>query len=33
LIFRNDKGNEVKRLPFPPQAARTEAPELVLLAR
>ncbi|MDP1644852.1 MAG: hypothetical protein Q8L71_05040 [Thiobacillus sp.] len=33
LIYRNDKGNEVKRMPFPPQAACCEAPELVMLAR
>jgi hypothetical protein len=33
LIYRNNKGNEVKRLPFPPQAARSGAPSLVVLAR
>ena len=33
LIYRNDEGNEVTRLPFPPQQARSEAPERVLLAR
>jgi len=32
LIYRNDKGNEVKRLPFPPRAARSQGPELILLA-
>jgi len=32
LIYRNDKGNEVKRLPFPPRAAGCEGPELLLLA-
>jgi hypothetical protein len=31
LIYRNEKGNEVKRLPFPPGAARSESPELILL--
>jgi len=31
LIYRNDKGNEVKRLPFPPMATRSEGPELILL--
>jgi hypothetical protein len=33
LVYRDSKGNETRRLPFPPQAARSEAPELVLLAR
>ena len=32
LIYRNDKGNEVKRLPFPPRADRGESRELVRLA-
>lgn len=32
LIYRNDKGNEVKRQPFPPKAARSESAELILLA-
>lgn len=32
LIYRNDKGNEVKRLPFPPRPARSQGPELILLA-
>lgn len=32
LIYRNDKGNEVKRLPFPPQVACSEAPGLAMLA-
>lgn len=31
LIYRNDKGNEVKRLPFPPQAARRERRGPVML--
>lgn len=33
LIYRNDKGNEVKRLPFPPRQASSETTDLVLLAR
>jgi hypothetical protein len=32
LIYRNDKGNEVARRPFPPQAARSDSPKLILLA-
>ena len=32
LIYRNDKGNEVKRLPFPPVAERTEIRQPVMLA-
>ncbi|MGE5318738.1 MAG: hypothetical protein ACM3KD_01025 [Hyphomicrobiaceae bacterium] len=32
LIHRDDKGNEVKRLPFPPQAERSERRKPVLLA-
>jgi hypothetical protein len=32
LIYRNDKGNEVKRLPFPPQSAQGEAPAAVMAA-
>lgn len=32
LIYRNDKGNEVKRLPFPPQSAHDQAAGLILLA-
>ena len=31
LIYRNDKGNEVKRLPFPPAAKRSEARQPVML--
>ena len=31
LIYRNDKGNEVRRVPFPPQAERSERQELILL--
>lgn len=30
LIYRNDKGNEVKRLPFPPRAEREKVPELAM---
>ena len=33
LVFRNDRGNETRRQPFPPPPAPSEAPELVLLAR
>lgn len=32
LIYRNEQGNEVKRLPFPPQAAQRERWEPILLA-
>ena len=32
LIYRNDKGNEMKRLPFPPQSAQGEAPAPVIAA-
>lgn len=32
LVYRNDKGNEVKRLPFPPPQARSEVPERIVLA-
>lgn len=32
LIYRNDKGNEVKRLPFPPQEDRSESREPIRLA-
>ena len=32
LIYRNDKGNEVKRLPFPPPQARSESLEPIRLA-
>ena len=32
LIYRNDKGNEVKRVPFPPRATRSETRGLVMLA-
>lgn len=32
LIYRNDKGNEVKRLPFPPAAARSEIREPAMMA-
>ncbi len=33
LIYRNDKGNEVKRLPFPPLAERSEIRMPAMLAR
>jgi hypothetical protein len=33
LIYRNDKGNEVRRLSFPPQTTHSEVPELVMQAR
>lgn len=32
LIYRNDKGNEVKRQPFPPKPACSKSAELILLA-
>jgi hypothetical protein len=31
LIYRNDKGNEVKRLPFPPQAEHSDGQEPIML--
>ena len=31
LIYRNDKGNEVRRQPFPPSATGSQGPELILL--
>ncbi len=33
LIYRNDKGNEVRRLSFPPQTTHSRVPELVMQAR
>ncbi len=30
LIYRNERGNEVERLPFPPQAAAGDEPELAM---
>jgi hypothetical protein len=32
LIYRNDKGNEVRRVPFPPQAECMDESQLVMLA-
>lgn len=32
LITRNDRGNEVERVPFPPHTARRETPELAVMA-
>lgn len=32
LVYRNDTGNEVRRVPFSPQADRMDEPQLVLLA-
>jgi len=33
LIFRNDKGNEVERAPYPPREALRSEPRLVMLTR